>query len=195
MEALKKNQKQWKEEYYNCLEVEAQNNENNQLLLEWITNQSHLWFSNFSDFGLILSKSINLFSGSEKLNNNLIYWFSSSRACRDCVDLDVNILKKMADSIGYDNILVVADFEDERDKKVFESKYKLYDQCSLFEPGEIARKLIEKTSFDRLFFVLNENNQMIFPTFIDSRFQTLNITLNQAIDYLLSQQECYDSEK
>jgi hypothetical protein len=159
--------------------------ENFQLLIEWTRVQNILWLSYFKDFGSILLSDTSCYAPNQNIpKNKLVYWFSNRKACHSCIDPIMDLLKSIADSIGYNSILVISDFKDEREMNIFESKYQLLNVCARFEPGRMAAMLENASYQNHLFFILNENDQILFPAFVDQRIGFSEYILQGALNYL-----------
>ncbi len=108
IEALLKDQQRCWADYYSCVDTKSETIANYQILTEWNLTQHELWFSNFRDFGSIYPQASELSSQLDYLlSDKLIYWFSNENACRDCVNNDINLLKSIADSIGFNQSFLV----------------------------------------------------------------------------------------
>ena len=176
------------ENNYNIL-LKSENlaNENTKLLIQWTKVQNILWLSYLKDFGSLLSRNSSDFADNQiNSNRKLVYWFSNSQACSTCVDTNIDLLKSIADSVGFNHILVISDFKDEREINLFESKYQLSKLSARFELGKAATSLTSRAYLNHLFFILNENDQILFPTFIDERFRFSRSTFQSALHYLTS---------
>ncbi len=121
-------------------------------------------FSAYFQFQNILTTSLdnNAVEISELISSSKLIYRFSSFACDGCVENDFNILRKLGDSIGNENIIILSKYSNLKDARIYYNN--LNFPFNFFNYGNELEIPIEKNTNDEpCFFILEPNLEVIFP--------------------------------
>jgi len=167
--------------YYDILRTKTILESKNEQDSMWREIQYEIWFSSFDKVGEIVNHKKN-----HSLNlpdrTRIVYWFSQKRACNACIEEDMDIVVELIDSIGQNNFIILSDFLNNKDRELFEYKYRFNEMCYKVKEGELIKKL-DKTPFVRLLFIVNKSNQVLFPVQIETVNDLKTGPILELLDY------------
>ena len=94
----------------------------------------------------------------------------------------MDIVVELIDSIGQNNFIILSDFLNNKDRELFEYKYRFNEMCYKVKEGELIKKL-DKTPFVRLLFIVNKSNQVLFPVQIETVNDLKTGPILELLDY------------
>jgi hypothetical protein len=118
----------------------------------------------------------------------LVFRFTE-QFCRPCVELALESMRFMGDSIGYDNILIITDVENSKLLKIFIQTNKVIASCYSY-PGQFNFEIEKKSVAERTpyFMILDQNLVVSFPFFVNENVELHKIYLSRIIKFFGSRQ-------
>ena len=116
----------------------------------------------------------------------LIYRFSDD-FCKACIEDDIELLKLLGDSIGYQNIIIITDNDNARLLNIFKNTYQIESPCYNFT-GCFNLKMENNSGQKKVpfFLLLDAERSIHFAFFTDEDSELTEIYMNKIRTFFIS---------
>jgi len=125
-----------------------------------------LWLSKVANINLISNENVLSDLNDIITNEKLVIWFHHYKACNECIEKTIKLLNEYAGVINPDNIILISNFESQRELKSFVIKLDVKFQC--FRIDARLNNLLDHDNGEiaQAFIMIDRRLRILFPFLI-----------------------------